>query len=181
MITSVSTVFLVWLWYSKKKVALTCSIILLLTVFVNVQWSTIQVMMSTEDASNAEKIQHFRDYTHILSDPKNLLLGQGLGASYNFTGSSSHTGTELTYMELFRNYGIVFAIPMLFGLFYPLERLTRRRWKPVHFLYLSYAVYLYLCAANPLLVSSSGMLVLSVVLAQTFSAPKIPREASGLD
>lgn len=177
MIASVSTLLLVWLWYSRRKVMLACSTILVLSVFASMQWSTIQAMMSPDEASNAMKIQHLRDYKVILSAPKNLLLGTGLGSSYNFTGSGYKTITELTYVELFRSYGIVFGIPMLFGLLYPLERLTRRGWKSIHYLYLGYAIYLYLCAADPFLISSTGMLVFSIVLAQTFSAPQVQKVA----
>jgi hypothetical protein len=98
----------------------------------------------------------------------------GIGAPYNFTEISHGTVTELTYMELLRSFGILFGVPMLLGLFYPLGRLANHRWRSVHYLYLGYAVYLYLCSANPFLVSSSGMLVFSIVLAQTFSVPQVP-------
>jgi hypothetical protein len=181
MIASVSSLLLVWLWYSRRKVVLACLITLLLSIFASMQWSTIQAMMSPDDISNAAKIQHLRDYKVILSDPKTLLLGTGLGGSSNFTNKNYSRGTELTYMELLRNYGILFVVPMLFGLLYPLERLTRHGWKSIHYLYLGYTMYLYLCTADPMLISSTGMLVFSIVLAQTFSPPKIPREASSLD
>ncbi len=173
MIASVATLLLVWLWYSRMKVALTCSIILLVSVFACVQWNTIQAMMSADDPSNAVKIQHFRDYKVILSDPKTLLLGKGLGAYSNFTEKGYTTITELTYMELFRCYGVICGVPILFGLLYPLGQLARHRRKPEHFIYLGYAVYLYLCTANPFLVSSSGMLVFSIVLAATFATPMV--------
>jgi len=177
MIASVSTLLLVWLWYSRRKVVLACSIILVLSVFASMQWSTIQLMMSPDEKSNAMKIQHLRDYKVILSAPKTLLLGTGLGSSYNFTDSGYRTGTELTYMELLRSYGILFGVPMLFGLLYPLERLTRHGWKSIHYLYLGYAMYLYLCTADPMLISSTGMLVFSIILAQTFSPPQVPKVA----
>jgi hypothetical protein len=180
MIASVATLLLVWLWYSRRKVVLACLIILLLSVFASMQRSTIQAMMSPDDISNAAKIQHFRDYKVILSDPKTLLLGTGLGASSKFTEKGYSTITELTYMELIRNYGILFGVPMLFGLFYPLGRLSGHKWKSVQFLYLGYAIYLYLCTANPFLVSSSGMLVFSIVLVQTYSVPQVPSVATAL-
>jgi hypothetical protein len=169
MIASVATLLLVWLWYSRRKVVLACSIVLLVAAVASMQWSTIHAMLDTEESSNAVKIQFFRDYTNLLSDPTTLLLGQGLGAAFNSTERGYVTVSELTYMELLRSYGVMFGVPMLVGLFYPLERLARHKWKPVHFLYLAYAVYLYLCTANPLLVSSSGMLVFSIVLTMTFS------------
>ena len=148
---------------------LACSIVLLVAAVASMLWSTIHAMLDTEESSNAVKIQFFRDYTNLLSDPTTLLLGQGLGAAFNSTERGYVTVSELTYMELLRSYGVMFGVPMLVGLFYPLERLARHKWKPVHFLYLAYAVYLYLCTANPLLVSSSGMLVFAIVLTMTFS------------
>jgi hypothetical protein len=180
MLASVATLLLVWLWYSMRKVVLACSIVLLVAAVASMQWSTIQAMLDTDNESNAIKIQFFRDYTLLLSEPKNLLLGQGLGAAFNSTERGYVTISELTYMELLRNYGILFGVPMLFGLFYPLGRLSRHKWKSVQFLYLGYAMYLYLCTANPFLVSSSGMLVFSIVLVQTFSVPQVPSVATAL-
>ena len=180
MIASIMTFLLVWLWYSKKKVFLACSMVLLLAALAFMQWGTIQAMMSPDDVSNAVKVQFVRDYMLLLSEPKTLLLGQGLGAAFNSTERGYVTISEITYMELLRSYGILFGVPMLLGLFYPLKRLMMHRWKPVHFLYIGYAVYLYLCTANPLLVSSSGMLVFSIVLAATFSFPQVPSEASNM-
>jgi hypothetical protein len=181
IIASFMTLFIVWLWYAKRKIMLACSIVLLIATVVCIQWSAIQSMLATTDRSNAQKIGIYTDYIQLLSEPKTLLLGQGQGSPVNLGGRSRVTVSELTYMELLRGYGILFGVPMLFGLFYPLSRLARHSWKSVHFLYIGYGVYLYLSALNPLLVSSSGMLLFSVVLAQTFSAPQISREASSLD
>lgn len=178
MIASVVTLLLVWLWYSRRKVVLASSIALLVVGVASMQWSTMHAMLDPTEGSNAAKIGLFRDYTLLLSEPRTLLLGQGLGAPFNSTMRGFVTISELTYMELLRSYGVLFGVPMLLALVYPLERLARYRWKSVGFLYLGYAMYLYLCTANPFLVSSSGMLVLSIALAQTFSVPQAPRVAT---
>lgn len=180
MIASVVTLLLVWLWYSRRRVLLACSIVMLVAAVAFIQRSTIQAMMSPDDVSNAVKIHFIRDYILLLSEPKTFLLGQGLGAAFNSTERGYVTISEITYMDLLRSYGVLFGVPMLLGLLYPLRRLANHRWKSVHFLYLGYAVYLYLCTANPLLVSSSGMLVFSIVLAQTFSVSQVPKVATKL-
>jgi hypothetical protein len=180
MIASVVTLLLVWLWYSRRRVLLACSIVMLVAAVAFIQRSTIQAMMSPDDVSNTVKIHFIRDYILLLSEPKTFLLGQGLGAAFNSTERGYVTISEITYMDLLRSYGVLFGVPMLLGLLYPLRRLANHRWKSVHFLYLGYAVYLYLCTANPLLVSSSGMLVFSIVLAQTFSVSQIPKVATKL-
>ena len=159
---------------------LACSIVMLVAAVAFIQRSTIQAMMSPDDVSNAVKIHFIRDYILLLSEPKTFLLGQGLGAAFNSTERGHVTISEVTYMDLLRSYGVLFGVPMLLGLLYPLRRLANHRWKSVHFLYLGYAVYLYLCTANPLLVSSSGMLVFSIVLAQTFSVSQVPKVATKL-
>ncbi len=86
MIASVATLLLVWLWYSRRRVVLACSIVLLVAAVASMQWSTIHAMLDTDEPSNAVKILFFRDYTILLSEPKTLLLGQGLGAAFNSTG-----------------------------------------------------------------------------------------------
>lgn len=178
MLMSLVTPLVVLLWYSKKRAVLACAAMALLVAIVCANWGTIQGMLSATEGSNAIKLQHLRDYGVILSNPTTLVIGQGLGAVFNSTEYGYTSVTELTYMDMLRSYGILFTVPMLFCLVYPLGCLARRNRRSDHFLYLGYAAYLCLCIADPFLVSSSGMLVLSIIIAQTFSVQRGPKSAS---
>lgn len=171
LIASIGTLLLVWFWFSRKKLRLALLAMLLLSAAAISEWGTIQGMLSPAQEGNAVKLQHLEDYIGLLSDPTTLLFGQGLGAPFNSTEYGYATITELTYLDLIRTYGILGATPMILCLFCPLWCLVSRGWETERYLYLAYVMYLYLCVANPLLVSSSGMLVLAIVLASAFSRP----------
>jgi hypothetical protein len=174
MFVSVAGSFLVLFWYSKRRLPLAFAFAMILAAIACTNWGAIQGMLSATEGSNAVKLQHLRDYGVILSDPTTLLIGQGLGAVFHSTEYGYTSVTELTYMDMLRSYGLIIALPLMFCLIYPLGSLTRRSRRSVHYLYLGYASYLYLCIADPFLVSSSGMLVLSIILAKTFSVSQVP-------
>jgi hypothetical protein len=180
MLMSFVTPLLVLFWYSRKKLVFACAFLGLLVTLAYTNWGTIHEMLSLTEGSNAIKLQHLRDYGAILSDPTTLFIGQGLGADFNSTEYGYISVTELTYVDMLRNYGVLFTVPLLFLLLFPLGCLKRTSRRPEHYLYLGYASYLVLCIADPFLFSSSGMLFLSIVVATTFSAPLVPRVTSKL-
>jgi len=126
-------------------------------------------MLSPDDESNAIKLAHLHDYGILFGDWKTLLFGQGLGASFFSTAWGTRvTLTEVTYLEFIRNYGLMLAPIFYFLILYPLRMLADPEARADHYLFLAYGAYLYMCSGNPLLLSSSGMLVLAVVLVKTF-------------
>ena len=119
------------------------------------------------------------DYAKIFSDPLTLILGQGLGAYYRWstsgrpefelTGENFYFNTEITYGEMVRYFGLPGAAIMVALLLFPVAHAfltntsTRQR-----ALALGFLAYLGMSATNPLLLSSNGMLLFSVMLANTF-------------
>jgi hypothetical protein len=100
------------------------------------------------------------------------LFGQGLGASFFSTAWGTRvTLTEVTYLEIIRNYGLILAPIFYLLILYPLRVLTDAGQRVDHYVFLAYAAYLYICSGNPLLLSSTGMLVLAIVLVKTFREP----------
>ena len=68
--------------------------------------------------------------------------------------------TEWTYLELLRNYGLL-SLPILGVFAYPLVRLFRHRSDPfTQGVFFTYVVYLLIAGTNPLLLSSTGMLMI---------------------
>lgn len=170
MFVAVAAPLLIVAWYRGRAATWTIAAFLLVILFIGLSSGVVQAMFDSDDYSTAIKLGHIQDYGMIFSDWKTVLFGQGLGAKFFSTAWGTDVSiTELTYLELIRNYGIFVALIFYFLIVYPLKSLINPRMHSIHYLLLGYLSYLYICTANPLLLSSSGMLVLSSVLYHTFS------------
>ncbi len=115
----------------------------------------------TTEASNTIKYGHLVSFQQLFEhNPLYLLVGQGIGTHFYSQGFHSFTyKTEWTYLELLRSYGL-FALLILFTLLYPFSRLWRyRKYSFCFGLMGTYVAYLLVAGTNPLLVSSTGMIV----------------------
>ena len=132
-------------------------------------FNQLMVLLDPNEYSNSLKLAMLDDYGAILDDARTLFFGQGLGA-YETWPSRSYIyfyGSELTYIELIRNFGIFGAVVLILLLCFPVAYvfLVDRSHRNV---VVGYAFYLLMCASNPNLFSSMGMLILAVVLANLF-------------
>jgi len=169
MIVGLFAPLLVIAWYKGVKTRLVIAVLLMLAVVAGLSLGIVQAMFSADEYSNAVKLGHVHDYGLLFSDWRTVVFGQGLGAGFFSTAWGTRvTLTELTYLEIIRNYGIFLASILFFLIFYPLRMLANPKARADHYLFLGYACYLYLCTGNPILLSSTGMLVLAVVLLRTF-------------
>ena len=138
-------------------------------------------MLATQkgDESNAIKYGHLTSYLHLFdSNPFFLLFGQGPGALFYSIGFKEWTAqTEWTYIELIRNYGI-FSIGILFVLFLPVYKLLKYRKEGMPFgILCTYIVYLFIAGTNPLLINSTGMIVLLSVYSYVHQVEHQHRES----
>jgi len=174
MFVSILTpVFVIW-WYSKRKMLVLSVVLPLLSLLIISQFDIIQNMFATDEASNAIKVNFTKEYMELFSDPRVLLFGQGLGSSFITSFRGAVTLTELTYFEFIRRFGLVLSSVIFIMLFYPISRLWSKRYLACHYVFISYMFYLIMSFSNPFIVSSSGMLILSIVLYKTFVPPTIP-------
>lgn len=175
IVFSVITPIFVAYWYSKRKGFILCGIIILLSMLYMNHLDAIKERMEyifrPEELSNMIKISYFHDYLSLFSDAKVLWFGQGLGSYFNTTIRGYVSLTELTYFELIRSFGLILSLPLFTLILYPLSRLRIKEYRSLHYIFIAYLCYLTMCITNPLLVSSSGMLLLSIVLYKTFSPP----------
>ncbi len=157
-------------WYKGPKVKFAVVATLAVVLSVGLGFGVIQAMFSPDEGSNALKLLYFNDYAAVLNNWSTLLFGQGFGASFFSTALGTRTSvTELTYVELVRNYGLIMACMFYVLLLYPLHILSHQEARCDHYLFLAYLGYLYLCTANPLLMSSTGMLLLAIVVVRSFN------------
>lgn len=125
------------------------------------------------EASNVIKYGHLTSYAALFVEhPEYMLVGQGLGSSFYSVGfHRMAVQTEWTYLELLRTFGL-FSLPILAVLLYPLKALWAwRRDSLVLCIMLAYCEYLLVAGTNPLLMSSTGMLVLLTIYSYISTYP----------
>jgi hypothetical protein len=138
-----------------------------------------QTLLNPTESSNQVKIGHYQSYLqHFGDNPIYLISGQGEGTGFYSEGFNDYTYvTELSFLELTRQFGLptmlFFATLLLFPIFI-LFRSTRPESRD-GYLAIPYAGYLLVCASNPLLVSSTGMLVVVMVWARALRHVQLPK------
>jgi hypothetical protein len=97
-----------------------------------------------------------------------LLLGTGLGAYQYWSAKGIYYYiSELTYLELIRNFGLIGGVAMMALLLVPISSAFSAGSQRLRALATSYALYLLMCATNPNLFSSMGTLIPSILIAET--------------
>lgn len=162
-----------WFVYTRHKVrSLLWALIVMLALSFFFQ-TEIGAFLDPLETSNSVKLQALADYTALFEDPVTLLFGQGLGAYHYFTGRGYLFVTELTYHEIVRSFGLFGGLVMLslllFPIYYSFVAKPAFNSKAV---VVGYAGYLVMCASNPLLFSSMGTLILSMILALIYQRDK---------
>ena len=95
-----------------------------------------------------------------------MLFGKGLGSYETWSLRGDFYITELTYFEVFRNFGFLMGLVMVILMIYPIiyTFIIRPSYKDKHII-IAYAAYLVMTMTNPLFFSSMGMLILAIILA----------------
>ena len=152
-------------WYSfNKKLLLVIILVIVMSISI-VFLEAIKGMIDINNPSNKIKLGHINDILSILSNADTLLFGQGLG-SYYFSNSRQEKiyVVETTYFDTFRQYGLIMGLCYLIMFLFPLMKLRFSINREKHYIFLAYIGYLIMSISNPFILSSSGMLVLSIVL-----------------
>jgi hypothetical protein len=82
----------------------------------------LRAFIDPGEVANSLKLVALQDYFRIFSDPVTLPFGQGLGAYYDWSVRGPFYITELTYLEMARNFGLPGALIMLALLLFPIGR-----------------------------------------------------------
>jgi hypothetical protein len=149
-----------------------CLLMVLVSLFVN----ELASFLDPTEYSNMSKLSYLSDYAEIFSDLNNLFFGQGLGAYHKFSiFSEPYFITELTYLEVIRNFGLFLGLVILLMLVNPIFksfRLGKNALLQKH-MAVGYSFYLLMCVTNPNLFSSMGILILCLLLSGLYSARKV--------
>ena len=119
-----------------------------------------------DEKSNAIKFSYLEAYSDlIVSHPSILILGQGAGSKfYSKDRKDMKFQTEWSYIEIFRMFGLFGFFYVLFLFFFPLFIIFKYRniFEDAFPMMLGYLLYLIVGGTNPLLLGSTGMIVLLV-------------------
>lgn len=153
---------------SKHKLLFSLIFVAFFGVYVtSYGFHIVESFFSKEEASNAIKLAMLDGYSEIFDSPLTFFFGQGYNARWSpplmdMIGVDA-SKTELTYLELFRVYGLFIAIPfyiLLLTLFYRLSTMSR------DYKWLIPALFVFLLdsALNPYIFSTNGMLPLGLII-----------------
>lgn len=163
--------FLLWPFYTRRPAFyLFCSLAaagLAALPFANY----LSAFLDPTEEANSIKLAILDDYAKFFGDPVTLLFGHGLGAYEIWSGKPLDTFTyvtELTYLEILRNFGLIGAIAMMGLLLYPAGVAVFSRSARDIAMAIAWLLYLFMCVSNPNLFSSMGILILAVLMANVF-------------
>lgn len=128
----------------------------------------IFLLITTKDASASVKDLHMEsEWDLFLSNPiRTFFVGYGPGSMFYTKGWKMFTSqTEVSYMELIRNYGFFGAAGIIFMFLYPFILMFKnKKYEPMLKLSLSlgYLAYLFIAGTNPFLNCATGYLTMSI-------------------
>ena len=130
--------------------------------------SVTRLLLNPQETSNIIKFSYLSSYAnYFYQHLSSLIWGQGIGGAFYAAGLERLTDvTELTYFELIRVWGLPIALFFVGILFMPL--IAEIKAGKISHLFIAYIAYLFIAGTNPLLLSSTGMLVLVYVFTNMF-------------
>ena len=157
----------------RRKFGLTASLAVAVVGIILVSTTLVSKFADPNEQSNSVKLGHLRSYEEEFgTNPSILLWGQGADTGFYSEGFDDWTTvTELSYMELVRVFGIPITILFCVGLAWIGYAIFT---KGAYWMALAYVSYLAISASNPLLISSTGF----VIICAAWKEAVFPSEAS---
>lgn len=173
---------LILFMYSKSKVTIRLLVLFASAAIFIYFFDVFSEMFSATEKSNEFKFGYLEDYRRVFMDPLTFFFGQGLGAYSYWSIHGSETAiTELTFFEIFRNYGLIGGMALIGLILFPLRAININVRSAKQVMLIGYGCYLVMCFSNPLFFSSTGILVLSIVMSSLFMTDTIKTPKTELD
>lgn len=166
ILSAVILLIILWTITSNNK-RRDLSIIALVLVALNAYFiNDLAAFFDPSEYSNNLKLNLVEDYFRIMSNVRTIFLGQGLGAYvyWNSRGYEFYI-SELTYFEIFRNFGFPGGTIIILLLLFPLYKYLQKKDVMFRGLGWAYLMFLILCFFNPNLFNSMGVTIISMMLA----------------
>lgn len=149
------------MWQYKKMRIILRFLFLICSIFFIVLLSNV---ILEKEESNVVKAGHMQSYITLLKEnPCTFIIGSGAGSLFYSKGFHKMTAlTEITYIEIFRIYGILGAAYIMMFFLFPAYKLIRNK-KYYHEYYpeaIGLIMYILASSMNPYLFTSTGMIVI---------------------
>lgn len=149
------------MWQYKKMRIILRFLFLICGIFFIVLLSNV---ILEKEESNVVKAGHIQSYITLLKEnPCTFIIGSGAGSLFYSKGFHKMTAlTEITYIEIFRTYGILGALYIMMFFLFPAYKLIRNK-RYYHEYYpqaVGLIMYILSSSMNPYLFTSTGMIVI---------------------
>lgn len=161
-------VILYWIYiFLKEKKNAFYSLVVFISMFTAITMFALSLSFKEKEASAVTKYGHYVSLMNNFEEhPQYLLWGQGLGSRFYSIGKNGFTSqVELTYIELIRYFGIPLGLFFMIMIIYPMINIVINKKINAYNQYIipAFVTYLFICGTNPLLVSSTGMLIMIIM------------------
>lgn len=169
ILTCVMLVFLIYLYFCFKYKKRILFVVFIGLLFVFVAFYVIIFLLVTPEPSTDIKSGHLKGYMELFNSNLLKTLTFGFGPAkyfYSYGVEQELSATELTYMDLIKNYGVVGTLLMISMLCVPILNLINNKKIDLfqkYILFWGYVAYLFIAGTNPLLISSTGFILISIM------------------
>jgi hypothetical protein len=148
---------------TSYKTGIIGAVSIMLACFIAYNSSVLHAMLDPYETSNNVKLSYFQDYYLIFQDTTTILFGQGVGAMHYFSSLGKPLLiTEVTPLEILRQLGAICGLVYVIWLLVPLLYLGFGSKATFRWLAIGYAVYLLVSLSNYFLMSSTGIVLVSL-------------------
>ena len=155
------------LWIHRLKLGKILSIPIFAISLISFLSLIFNLISEKDEKSNSIKFSHLESYSELISNnPSIIFLGQGAGSKFYTKAFREMTAkTEWSYLEIFRMFGLFGFLFITTIFFYPLYLIYKKRkiLDDSFPMMIGYLMYLFVGGTNPLLLGSTGMVVLLIV------------------
>ena len=158
--------FILYKFYCKKNLFFTASS---LCIFILLAFGTTVFLLTAQESSTEIKTGHLNSFFLLFGESpvKYALVGAGPGAKMYSSGFGEVVSlTELTYLELIKNFGFVQTVLIIVLFLLPLlNYFNNKNYDNFSKISLTfgYIAYLFIAGTNPLLIGSTGFTVVAIV------------------
>ncbi|MCD9486613.1 hypothetical protein [Photobacterium iliopiscarium] len=162
MVISIVILFSIVFYKTKSKVVIGYFLMIIVPMFIYIAF---YIIIMKDNGDNSTKMDDLLGYVNLLRSNNFIFYGEGFGSYfYSPAHGKNVLLTELVYFDIFRWFGIIPSI--IFFLLLNIPNFIFLKHKKYN-LFGCYSGYLIVMGSNPLLLSSTGMFIISFFISKS--------------